>query len=377
MPPLRSFDRPAPAGNSVSDSVAIAGPASPKALAGWLHSSDRDRALALPGLGGSAVNNLVHALLDAGSLVELVTLAPELSERIALEGTRLRILAAPYRSEHRARDFFREERRHVTALLADTSASVVNAQWTYEFALGALAAKARRPTIVTAHDAPLTILRYQHDPYRVVRTGMAAVTRLRTPTLAANSPYLASAWRRQMLYRKHIPVVPNAVMPIPSEAVQGKPNHSGAPIILSVSDAGRLKNVAALIGALPQVLRSVPEARLRLVGPGLTNDSAFGRLADRLGVRSRVELVGPVEADRVHYEYARAVRFRPLVPRGVLRDERGRGNVTRPPGRGGHWGRRRPVGARRGSRRASGRCPANRSTCRCRCPPTGGRIRTG
>jgi glycosyltransferase involved in cell wall biosynthesis len=293
----------------MTDGVVIVGPSSPKALSRRLDGSDRARARMLPGLGGSPVNNLVHALLEAGASVELVTLAPELTERITLEGPGLRILAGPYRirPRHHARDFFRAERRQVEELVAHTSGQVVNGLWTYEFALGALASPGR-PTVVTAHDAPFTILRYMPDRYRLVRTAMALATRLRLSSLAANSPYLATVWRRQLLYRRAIPVIPNIVSPV-SRTSNGARGGAGPPTILEVSDSGRHKNVGSLVRAMTQVLPSHPEARLRVVGPGLTDDSPLARLADHLGVRHAVEFVGHMEHDRLVEEYSRATIF--------------------------------------------------------------------
>ena len=291
--------------------VAIVGPSSAKALTRWLNDSDRGQALALSGMGGAPlVNNLVQALLEAGHCsVELVTLEPDLPQPITLEGPRLRILVGPYRSRprDRARDFFRAERRQVEELLAGTSASVVNAYWTYEFALGALASPSR-PTIVTAQDAPLTILRYMPDLYRAIRTTMSVATRLRLSTLAANSPYLATAWRRQMLYRREIPVVPNIVLPVAATS-NGVKGADASPTILDVTDIGRRKNVSRLVAAMGQILLSHPDARLRVVGHGLTGDSPAARLADQLGVRHAVEFVGPVDADRLVEEYSGATVF--------------------------------------------------------------------
>ncbi len=294
----------------MSPHVAIVGPSSAKALSRWLSDSARDRALALAGMGGAPlVNNLVHALLEAGCSVELVTLEPDLPERITLEGPRLRILVAPYRSraQERARDFFRAERRHVEELLVTTSASVVNAYWTYEFALGALASPSR-PTIVTAQDAPLTILRYMPDLYRAIRTAMAIATRLRLSTLAANSPYLAKAWRRQMIYGREIPVIPNIVLPVAATS-NGANSGGAAPTILDVTDTGRRKNVHRLVHAMRQVRLSHPDARLRVVGHGLTRDSPPARLADQLGIQHAVEFLGPVDPDQLVEEYSRATVF--------------------------------------------------------------------
>lgn len=286
----------------------LAGPASPKALATWLDGSDRIRAGTLRGLGGASVNALTSALLEAGETVELVSLAMEVDEVVVLEGERLRILLAPYRARarHRARDFFRSERENVSMLVRMTSGRAVLANWTYEFALGALAVPGR-PTVVIARDAPLTILRYTPDAYRAVRAALGAATRLKAAAIAANSPYLASAWRRQMLYRRPIHVLPNVVPlsgPRLSAPVVGTP-----PSILDVSDDGPRKNVAALVRAMPQILQTHDDVRLRLVGAGLTAKSPIAHLAERLNVRASIDFLGELDPEGVREEYLRATLF--------------------------------------------------------------------
>lgn len=290
----------------MSLAVTIAGPASPRALADWLDGSDRERARGTPGSGGPAVNNLVRALLEAGAVVELVTLDSTRVDRVVFEGRRLRIHVAPYRprARQRSKDFFRDERRHVRELVAGTSGSVVNAHWTYEYALGALSAP-DRPTLVTAHDNPFAVLRRMPDIYRLLRASMSIATRLFVPVLAANSPYLAAAWRRQLLYRQPIPVVPDVV---PAAVANGS-GRNGTPTILDVSSSSRLKNIGALIRAMPEILCHRPDARARLVGPGLHEGSRHAELAERLGVHEAIDFAGELAPEAVADEYTRATVF--------------------------------------------------------------------
>lgn len=288
-------------------SVVIAGPASPSFLAQWLTSRDKRRAADLPGLGGSPVNNLVIALIEAGVDVELVTLAPQVDTPTHLEGSHLTIDIGPYRRQPRARavDFFRRERQTVTSLVKRTCGDLVHAHWTYEFALGALA-DSTRPTIVSAHDAPFTILRHHKDFYRAIRTAMAVAVRARKPILTAASPYLAKAWRRQMCYRGPIRVLPNIV---PQAAVRSAGNVTDKPIILDVADAGPGKNVRSLVEAMPEILAAHPAARLRLVGPGLTSDSLLGDMARDLGIAHSIEFYGERDQGSLHKIYSEACVF--------------------------------------------------------------------
>ena len=193
------------------------------------------------------------------------------------------------------------------ALLSTTSGKVVNAHWTYEFALGATHLP-NRTTVVTAHDAPFTILRYQQPRrYFAVRAAMAVALRLQAPMLTAVSPYLAVAWQRQMLYRRHISVVPNVVPIVVANRAAGDTLRS--PRILEVADSGKRKNVTALLRAMPRILERCPEATLRLVGDGLTTESSLARLAQRLGVDHRVEFAGKVRASGMDAIYNEADIF--------------------------------------------------------------------
>jgi L-malate glycosyltransferase len=284
----------------------LVGPASPKDLADLMTGGDRERANGIAGYRGVAVTELARALVDAGVDVEIATLAEEIEAPATLEGQRLKLHLAPMRARHRARDGFRREREWVRRLIGSTEANVVHAHWTYEFAWAAL--DSGRPVIVTARDAPLTILRYYRDAFRAIRTAIAYVVRVRTRNLTAVSPYLASAWRREMFYRREITVVPNFVGPAATRPERQSGNIK-APVILEVADSSRRKNVPALIHAMAHVLRMYPDARLRVIGDGLGKDSPMARVAVERGVRQAIDFVGPVEPAELVREYSRAMAF--------------------------------------------------------------------
>lgn len=293
----------------MTGAIVLVGPASPRQLARWLSGTDRERALELPGLGGSALTGLIEAFLETGNSVELVTLAKEIEEgTLVFEGSQLRILAGPYRrrARERGRDLMRQERRRVRELLLQTSGPVVNAHWPYEFALGALPSRAR-PVIVSLHDAPLTVLRHDLDPYRAVSLAAAVATRCHRIALTAVSSYTAAKWRRQMLDRRSIRVIPN-VVPIPS-AETGSAAKSRSPVILEIASDSPLKNVAALIRAMPAILATHSEAQLILAGPGLGSGSRSHELAERLGVAGKIEFLGEIERAELDPLFRRATVF--------------------------------------------------------------------
>lgn len=241
-----------------------------------------------------------------GHSVSIVTTASDVTEVQKYSGEWLSVVVVPSRprAKTRALDFFTVERRGVRDALRELSPDVIHAHWTYEFALGSLESKSA-PVLVTAHDAPLTVLKHMPDPYRLLRMCMSWSVRGKTRNLTAVSPYLAHQWRRQMLFRGPIEVIPNPSPPFGESTVQ----RSSTPIVLDVADGSRRKNVRALLHAFPSVLEEFPEAELRLIGPGLEPDGAISAWA-RANVRSHnVLFLGRLGREEVQDELARATVY--------------------------------------------------------------------
>ena len=68
------------------------------------------------GLGGSPVNLLSRELLSRGWHLLIVTVSPDVSEEVILEGENLKICVGPDRPKH-ARDFFAGERSYMLGVL--------------------------------------------------------------------------------------------------------------------------------------------------------------------------------------------------------------------------------------------------------------------
>jgi glycosyltransferase involved in cell wall biosynthesis len=274
--------------------VAVVGPAHPAEFFSFFDQAGADKLAALPGLGGTPVNALVRALLGSGVQVDLVTLDPTIEAPVVVRGDSLDVLVGGYRPSARLRatDLFKAERRVLGGLLRESTADVLHAQWTYEFAWAGLASG--RPCLVTAHDAPLTVLRLMPDPYRAVRAAMAVRVARASSHMTAVSPDVAKSWRRQMRYRGSMAVVPNIVEqadePVRSSATRAT---DSAPVLLSVGSGTALKNIRTLVLAFDTILGYVPGARLTLVGPGLGQDGDVCRWARGRGLGAGVDFLGP------------------------------------------------------------------------------------
>ena len=245
----------------------------------------------LPGLGGVPVNLLARALASRGWQVTVVSTSPDVAEPWRHREANVEIVLVPerVRARERALDFFKIERRALTDEIRRQRPDLVHAHWTYEFALAALTSGL--PTLVTAHDAPLTILRHLRDPYRVARLAMALWVRAKRPPLTAVSPYLAEQWRREMGWRRDIAVIPNITPFGPHDGMRDNPPGRR---VVTIANNGRLKNVRAALEAWPIVLRSFPDAELHLVGHGLGPSEDLALWADHRSLQQQIFWHGPV-----------------------------------------------------------------------------------
>ncbi|WP_168733633.1 glycosyltransferase family 4 protein [Deinococcus sp. Arct2-2] len=218
-------------------------------------------------MGGLPVVQLAREYLQRGHQVTVFTLDMETTEPRWIEGDRLRVFVGPYRSEGRARDLFAVERRSIEQAIWASDVPFVHAHWTYEFALGALASG--RPTLVTAHDAPMRILSLNPSPYRALRTVMAAQTLVKAKHLTAVSPYVIRHLKL-MGYLKHVDLVPNG-MAIEDAIPARAPAPADRLAFASILNGGwqGLKNGKRLLRAFAIVRRALPQATLFLYGAGL------------------------------------------------------------------------------------------------------------
>jgi glycosyltransferase involved in cell wall biosynthesis len=152
--------------------------------------------------------------------------------------------------------------------------------------LGAL--RARIPYVVTFHSGG-----HSSGLRRRLRAPQGAVLKPlleRAAELIAVSAFEAQAFSEALgIARDRFTIVANG-----AELPDAGDVQPIAGLVVSVGRLERYKGHHRLIEALPELLRSVPEARLRIVGSG-PYERALRRLAQQLGVADRVE-IGPVAA---------------------------------------------------------------------------------
>jgi glycosyltransferase involved in cell wall biosynthesis len=249
-----------------------------------------------PGTAGSLVATLVEGLLDQGHEVVVFTLSQRAAPRIR-EAGRLTVCDAVDRPGRRARDFFAVERRGLLEAVLAHPVDVLHAQWSYEYALAALASG--RPTLVTLQDHAPTITRYQPDMHRAVRLLMNEAALRRAPYLTVTSPYLLG--RLTPTARRKAVVIPNMFAPpdpevlAPAEPAEPRPD---GPVVVSVLNGyGRRKNADTALVAHALLRQSAPAARLILLGDGMQAGGPAESYARDRGLHPGVDFVGSVPYD--------------------------------------------------------------------------------
>lgn len=253
--------------------VLLAGPIETAALG---EATNVDLSDLPPATTQTPIGPLAAGLLQAGHEVHVVTTDPTIEHNLfysrgPLTLTYCPVRAAPrYRARVRARDLFAKEISHLKAAMLASDADIIHSHWTYEFAEAAI--RTRRPMIVTMHDLGWDSLRSYRDLYRFMRLLMKYRSMFRIKTLTTVSPKLAhKAW----IYGYFGPV---AVIPNPIELAPLYAKCLAKPIIVTVGNAGRSKNVVASVTAFKKIREHFSNAELHLFGPGLDTSGIMPEL---------------------------------------------------------------------------------------------------
>lgn len=276
--------------------IGIAGPVRTAGLAEYL---DGDLTDAPAGLGGISVIALVRALLSRGHNISVYSLDLTVTKPVTFKGKSLTLYYGPIRARHRMRDFAKIERDAIRDFVVADDPDVVNAHFTYEFALGALAAK--KPTVVTVRDWAPTIFFHYRDLYRLGRVGMHFASLFRADHITANSAYIKEQVEKYV--REEVVITPNF---LEQDQIYRGPRtlNQGAPRILSANTGfSRHKNVGNLMIAFSHIRREVPNARLFLLGEDFERGGKAECWARANGMADGVEFLG----ERSHDETLRFI----------------------------------------------------------------------
>jgi N-acetyl-alpha-D-glucosaminyl L-malate synthase BshA len=151
----------------------------------------------------------------------------------------------------------------------------------------------RLPTLTTLHGTDITLVGMMPSYYEITRFSIE-----KSDGVTAVSEFLRRETIREFHIAHPIDVIHNfvdteAFRPQAAPAARGQLAPRGEKILMHVSNFRKVKNLPVLMQVFHEVQKHVP-ARLVLVGDGPERESTE-RLAESLGIESRVEFLGDQE----------------------------------------------------------------------------------
>ncbi|MBC7732914.1 MAG: glycosyltransferase family 4 protein [Bacteriovorax sp.] len=298
------------------------GIAAPIATADIAHLLDSQVAPLPRGYAGAPLlGTLIEELLRRGHRVSAFTLSSDLplddGSTVVLKGHNLTLYCCPMRPRAwpfngsrvgRIVDLYAFERRGLERAIAHAKPDVVHAHWAYEFAWAAL--RSGLPHVVTCHDSPFVIARFQrdfrHGAYRWLRAGMAWHVLRQARHVTTVSPYMVA--QIQPLCRAAVSVVPNPI----TERAFARPRiaQPGRQRVLMVANGWDVrKNGEAALRAFALLSESLPGAELQVFGHDHGEGESAHRWWQQIGLKGRVSFVGGVTHEQVLAAMAQADVF--------------------------------------------------------------------
>lgn len=219
---------------------------------------------------------LAAELLALGNEVQVVSLSADVPEPLTISEGLLSVTYLPLRSRARDRglDLFKKEIRTLVQMIRAYDPDIVHGHWTYEYAEAAV--RSGKPHLVTMHDVGWGCLRHFRDGYRLMRLVMKYRVMPRIKHLSVVAPYMVNK-PRQYGYFGEVSVIGNGITipTIPPAVTRNDTvNRLRKPVIATIGDTGRLKNVRRSVDAFALIKRQLPDATLHLFGPGLDENFA-------------------------------------------------------------------------------------------------------
>ena len=271
--------------------------------------------------GAPLLGTLIGELLRRGHRVSAFTLSSDLpldpQATVVARGPGFELHCCPMRPRawpfngHRPGrivDLYAFERQGLERAISKAQPDLVHAHWSYEFAWAAL--RSGLPHVVTCHDSPFVIARFQRDfrrgAYRWLRAGMAWHVLRHARHVTTVSPYMVG--QVQPLCRAQVSVVPN---PIPEQAfARPRVAQPGRQRVLMVANGWDLrKNGQAALRAFALLATRLPGVELRVFGHDHGEGEAAQNWWRQSGLSGKVCFVGAVPHEQLLREFADADVF--------------------------------------------------------------------
>lgn len=236
--------------------------------------------------------SLVNGLLEKGIEVVVYTNALGIDNPIVIEKEKITICIGR-RRQSPGRRFFNIEINDLAELMRKHPSDIINAQWTYEFALASL--KSKIPTVITVRDNARVVLKYGFDIYRIIRWIMNYVAIKKANHFIANSDYIKNLLKNK---GDRIRVINNFYSADLEKHYRIKTKKKL--IITTISTgAGKLKNIRNALRAFKIIKKEFPQIEYHLIGKPLAEYSYAYNFAEKYDLLDGVKFLGKQPFEKV------------------------------------------------------------------------------
>jgi glycosyltransferase involved in cell wall biosynthesis len=276
--------------------IGITGPVSLGPLISLLKNSDE----LPPTYSFPLIGILARELHDRGHDVVVFAGSKNITSPVRFSGERITVSITPRRILRTAYDFNRVERRFLVESMRSECCDIIHAHWTYEFASAAL--ESRTPTIVTAHDAPLSVVRYfihtKAAFHYLFRAALAFRILHNARHISAVSPYVANHIRRALYVKTPVEVIPNGVNGALFELGRNRlasGSEESQPLFATVLEGfSERKNAKRALEAFALLRKSIPDAHMNMYGVDFGPEEEASLWAKKNRISDGVSFIGKV-----------------------------------------------------------------------------------
>lgn len=243
---------------------------------------------------GPSYSDLIRQFIDLGHTVTAFSLSPAFQKTTEFCGPKLRVIMIPMRHSGRTRNFYQTE----VALLKEAyrksnDLDVLHTNWLHEYTHASNVLKV--PRLVTAHDAPFVIARYQRPiKFWLARALYASYGLSKVKRLAVLSPYLAAYFKKYHRFSGAIDIIPECTATDAYLLDQGKTQESNKPITIAaiLNGFNLRKNSITLIKAFAEHRKTYRDSRLILFGHGHGPDQEADAWARENSCADNIDFAG-------------------------------------------------------------------------------------
>jgi|TARA_B110000196_G_C21073112_1_gene628533 glycosyltransferase involved in cell wall biosynthesis len=277
--------------------IAILGPINTQILSSVIKKKDIKN---LPkGNGASLVPNIILGLLALGHHVTCISLTTEITDKIVFyKNKRLKIYYCPLRKRAfrfsdgkigRASNFWYQEIKFMKQAILKDKPDIINAHWIYEYAYAAILSK--KKYLITTHDIPHVILKYQTDLYRFVRFIMGFITLKIAKNISAASNY--AKIQTEKYTNTSIDVIPNCLRKEEFLLkIKKKKLNKKIKIVMINQGFSDRKNVKIALQAFKEFNKNFPSSNLTLYGDDMERNNVCHQWAKKNNLTKNVIFVG-------------------------------------------------------------------------------------